>query len=124
MQPSCVGCEKVGQVKAKKIADFNNYFTNLAINLPDIKDDKDLSVLVNSKGKRLRQLFFRSTGERTKYSAEFDCKYAACQNLSAGVCGGCKTARYCSDNCIRLDWPSHKHICSKKFIKSKSKSKE
>ena len=122
MNPDCTLCKETSSQKIAKIAAFNDYFESLTIDLPKIKDDKDLSVLVNAKGKRLRQLFFRSTGERQKYSAEFDCKYAACTNLSAGVCGGCKVARYCSDACIRLDWPSHKHICSKKFLKTKSEN--
>ena len=122
MNPECKFCKKASSQSMGKIAAFNDYFENLTVDLPKIKDDKDLSVLVNSKGKRLRQLYFRSTGERIKYSAEYDCKYAACTNLSAGVCGGCKIARYCSDACIRLDWPSHKHICSKKFLKTKSKN--
>lgn len=124
MQSNCLDCEAIGPLKARRIAEFNDYFSSLTINLPEIKDDKELSVVVNAKGKRLRQLYYRSTGERSKYSAEFDCKYAACQNLSAGVCGGCKIARYCSDNCIKLDWPSHKHLCSKKFLKSKPKNKD
>ena len=119
---SCTHCNEASSKTSAKIAAFNDYYNSMMIDLPEIKDDIDLSVVVNSKGKRLRQLYFKATGERKKYSQEFDCKYAPCTEVSAGVCGGCKIARYCSDTCVRLDWPSHKHLCSKKFIKTKKET--
>ena len=28
------------------------------------------------------------------------------------VCGGCRSARYCSDRCQKNDWKTHRHMCT------------
>jgi hypothetical protein len=43
--------------------------------------------------------------------------YPDCNNLSKDSCSGCFRVKYCSISCQKLDWKSHKSMCSilKKF---------
>jgi hypothetical protein len=34
-----------------------------------------------------------------------------CLKPGENVCGGCEQARYCSTECQRADWPTHKKLC-------------
>lgn len=41
------------------------------------------------------------------------CFYSKCSKESKKYCGGCKEVRYCSVECQRADWPSHRLLCQK-----------
>jgi len=41
------------------------------------------------------------------------CQVCNIINVKLLSCGKCKTARYCSINCQREDWPQHKLTCNK-----------
>ena len=36
-----------------------------------------------------------------------------CGEAWRNKCGGCKVARYCSENCQKQDWQQHKNLCDK-----------
>ncbi|KAF9700897.1 hypothetical protein EKO04_000902 [Ascochyta lentis] len=46
---------------------------------------------------------------------------AMCDKPSTQLCSGCKSIKYCSKSCQKLDWPIHKLICKtyKKFLTSR-----
>ena len=41
------------------------------------------------------------------------CKHCKIEKLKMQKCSVCKSARYCSVECQRADWPSHKKCCKK-----------
>lgn len=43
------------------------------------------------------------------------CKLIGCEKKGTKVCGSCMINNYCSLQCQKDDWKSHKVICSKKF---------
>lgn len=44
------------------------------------------------------------------------CSNSQCLNLGNHKCSLCKNASYCSRECQKTDWPSHKIICKKKQL--------
>lgn len=50
--------------------------------------------------------------EKSAESKERTCDVCHKEN-STKRCGGCKNRTYCSVDCQRLDWPTHKHNCRK-----------
>ena len=38
-------------------------------------------------------------------------KCAVCSKKSKSQCGGCKMRRYCSRECQKADWKTHKKVC-------------
>lgn len=41
------------------------------------------------------------------------CSAKFSEDEAEGRCTGCKSIRYCSENCQRIDWPLHKILCQK-----------
>lgn len=38
-------------------------------------------------------------------------KCASCDKKAMATCGGCKTAKFCSQNCLAGTWKSHRTVC-------------
>jgi hypothetical protein len=39
------------------------------------------------------------------------CHKEESENVKLSVCGGCRGVRYCSKECQKMDWPTHKKLC-------------
>jgi hypothetical protein len=45
-----------------------------------------------------------------------DNKCSVCNNTSGFACSQCKTKKYCSNECQKSDWATHKHVCGAKMM--------
>jgi hypothetical protein len=62
-------------------------------------------------------------GAKFGYGMEVMCDNCKKFHLSIQRCARCRLAWYCSAECQKEDWPTHKHVCAeeeKKRIKSES----
>ena len=92
---------------------------------------KDLSQSFSSrleqaqeKADGLRKTFFILANKKSEHTRQFDCNYFQCTFKSRNFCSRCKTVRYCSEKCIRLDWKSHQPVCNRIFNKRKEEEEQ
>ena len=46
-------------------------------------------------------------------TADVQTACAVCGSAGRFRCGGCRTVRYCSSDCQRVDWPAHRALCTR-----------
>lgn len=55
---------------------------------------------------------YHSLPKAARARMEFQCSNCGVTSNSMLVCGSCKIARYCNEECQRKSWPEHKTCCA------------
>ena len=72
----------------------------------------DVPLLYRSRAVELRRCTYAQCGKVEEMAGDYAC------------CGVCKKAPYCSQECMKLDWPTHKTRCKKKGGGKKNRGKK
>lgn len=91
--------------------------------LQDTDPDKAKALLEKLRRKEVLEFQKQKQGAKFGFGMEVMCDNCKKFHLVIQRCARCRMAWYCSQQCQKADWPTHKHVCSeeeKKRIRSES----